>query len=78
MDKQGYLSALLRNEDIHLLWSKLSVNIEDTDSSEELLTAIIQKWVTLRGFAQVSSWMEDYYGLLSREDISEIRKNGIL
>ena len=60
MDKNEYLFALLRNEDIHVLWSRLNADIEDTDSSNELLTAIIEKWVTLRGFAQVSSWVEDY------------------
>ncbi len=60
VDKLEYLSELLRKEDIHLLWSKLCTDIEDSDSSCELLTAIIEKWVTLRGFAQVSSWVDDY------------------
>lgn len=60
VEKQEYLCKLLRNEDIHTLWSKLCTDIEDSDSSCELLTAIIEKWVTLRGFAQVSSWVDDY------------------
>ena len=58
-DKQEYISAILRNEEIHLLWSKLSTDI-DTNSSEELLVTIIEKWLTLRGFAQVSSWVDEY------------------
>ena len=59
-DKQEYLSKLLGKEDIQLLWSKLSTDIDDNDSSCELLAAVIEKWVTLRGFAQVSSWVDDY------------------
>lgn len=53
-DKQDYISTILRNEEIHLLWSKLSTDI-DTNSSEELLATIIEKWVTLCGFAQVET-----------------------
>lgn len=67
IEKQEYLSQLVKEEDIHLLWSKLCADIEDSDSSCELLTAIIDKWVTIRGFAQVSSWVNDYKAATSEK-----------
>ena len=58
--KQKYLLQLLNEEDIQRLWTKLNTDIEDSDGSDELLTLILEKWVTTRGFAQVSSWISDY------------------
>ena len=58
--KQKYLLQLLNEEDIQRLWTKLKTDIEDSDGSDELLTLILEKWVTTRGFAQVSSWISDY------------------
>ena len=41
------------------MWSMLSVDIDDSFSSE-LLDDIIKLWVTIRGFSTVSAWMEEY------------------
>ena len=45
--------------DIHF-WSMLSVDIEEEQDALELLRTIIQLWITIRGFAMTSTWMESY------------------
>ena len=46
--------------DIQFYWSMLTADIEEEQYALELLHAIIQLWITIRGFAMTSSWMESY------------------
>ncbi len=54
------LKTIIDDEDVQFCWSMLSVDIEDEDHSSELLQTIVQLWVTIRGFAITSAWMEEY------------------
>ena len=45
--------------DVQFYWAMLSVNIDDMHNSE-LLNAIVDLWVTIRGFTLTSSWLENY------------------
>ena len=57
--KETFYSKIIEDEDVQFYWSMFAVNIESEESSE-LLRAIVQLWVTIRGFATTSAWMEDY------------------
>ena len=51
--------AIIRNEDVHFLWSILSADWEDKTASA-LLQMVISEWVKIRGFSYASCWIEKY------------------
>ena len=53
-------NILVKDNDIEFYWCLLSVDIRDEEHCTELLKAIVQFWVTTRGYAVTSSWMEAY------------------
>ena len=69
--KRTLTDALTNNEDVNFYWVMLSANWEEEESkallsmieeeeSKALLSMIIDFWITIRGFAFTSAWMERY------------------
>lgn len=53
--KEELIDTIASNDEVQFIWSMLSVDIDDSFSSE-LLKDIIKLWVTIRGFSTVSAW----------------------
>ncbi len=58
--KKILLKTIIDDEEVQFCWSMLSAGIADEDHSSELLQTIVELWVTIRGFAITSVWMEEY------------------
>ena len=41
-------------------WEVLSSSIEDESENQDLLKEVVSLWVTMRGFAITSAWLEQY------------------
>ena len=52
--------TIAEDEDINRYWSIISIDISSEEDSAELLDMLVDMWVTMRGFAITSSWMEEY------------------
>ena len=52
--------VLLHNNNVQFYWGILNVDIDNEDWSEELLTHIIELWLTMRGFSISMQWTEEY------------------
>lgn len=46
--------------DVQFYWTLLSQDIEEEKDAIELLLIIAEKWITIRGFALASTWLEEY------------------
>lgn len=46
------ISMIIEDEQVLFFWSMLSIGVED-DASQDLLREIIDKWLSIRGFAAV-------------------------
>ena len=57
--KQKLISSIASNEDVLFHWSVLTADAEEEDA-QTLLKMVIELWVTIRGFAFASSWIELY------------------
>ena len=57
--KKTVVQSICKNEDIQFHWSILMVESEE-DVAELLLMLLAEKFVTLRGFAFTSTWMEQF------------------
>ena len=55
--KQKLLGSIGSNEDVLSLWRSLSADADEEDA-QTLLKMVIELWVTIRGFAFASSWIE--------------------
>ena len=53
--KEELIDTIASNDEVQSIWSMLSVDIDDSFSSE-LLKDIIKLWVTIRRFSTVSAW----------------------
>ena len=47
------------------------MDIDTRDDSQELLYMMVKKWVTMRGFALASSWLQDHKKKASRKELCE-------
>ena len=50
----------LSNDSIQFHWTLISQDMDSEEESQELLREVVSKWVTIRGFAIASMWMEVY------------------
>ena len=50
----------LSNDSIQFHWTLISQDMDSEEESQELLREVVNKWVTIRGFAIASMWMEVY------------------
>jgi len=53
------IKAITTNDDVLFYWDLISGMWPD-EEQEALLSMIVELWVTIRGFAYVSGWMEQY------------------
>ena len=58
--KQSVMKAILEDVDVQFHWTLISQDIDEEDDAIELLTEISDMWVTIRGFAMASAWLEEY------------------
>ena len=54
------LKAVIDDEDVQCYWHMLALYIIKDEDVAELLHAIVDLWITMRGFALTSSWLEQY------------------
>ena len=57
--QENVLKKVLENEELQFCWPLLSRDISNVEDSEQLLSGIVQLWITIRGFSIVATWMED-------------------
>ena len=58
--KDSLLKAVIDDEDVQYYWHMLALYIIKDEDVAELLHAIVDLWITMRGFALTSSWLEQY------------------
>ena len=51
---------MVGDEDVQEVWRVLAIDIDSDEEADELLFDLVDMWVTMRGFALVSMWMEEY------------------
>ena len=57
--KEDAIASIMECDEVKYHWNTLSANWE-AEEVKVLLPMIIQLWVTMRGFAYVSAWVEQY------------------
>ena len=62
---------LLKTEWYKYIGKEWGKDIIDVASSQELLQMLVDMWVTMRGFALTSKWMEEY----KQVDIKEVKES---
>lgn len=58
--KAMLLESITEDNDVHLYWNIIATDISDEQETDELLTKVVETWVTIRGFAVTSSWLEQH------------------
>ena len=60
INKESILQSVLLDVDIQFLWSMVAVDTDTEENSNELLRTIATMWITIRGHALASAFMEQY------------------
>ena len=58
--KDQIIQNIVDDERVQLDWCYVAVDIADERDADELLKMIVENWVTIRGLALASKWIEDY------------------
>ncbi len=58
--KGKLLKDVLEDDDVQFWWSMLAIDIKKESEADDLLHEIVSLWVTIRGFAVTSFWLEQY------------------
>ena len=58
--KEKLVELIVRDDMVQLKWRPVSADIIDDEDKNELLHRIVDMWVTIRGFAVTSKWINDY------------------
>ena len=58
--KKEIVSNIVEDTDIHFSWLLLCLELDDDDLSKELLSLVVEMWITIRGFSMASAWVEFY------------------
>ncbi len=58
-DKQQVIEYISNDEDVQFFWSCVTGTISE-EGAQELLKAIVNLWITIRGFARAAAYMEAY------------------
>ena len=59
LDKKEIVEEIVTHENIQFFWSMISVDI-DQHVGEQLLTQIVQLWLTIHGFSTAGAFVEQY------------------
>lgn len=54
------LKCITQDNNVDFWWSMLAIDISSNDAAAQLLSEIVEMWVSIRGFSLVSSWLEQY------------------
>lgn len=65
--RAAIIDPVLHDDNVQFYWSILNVDIENEEWSKELLTHIIELWLTMRGFSISMQWTEEYKHMMSME-----------
>ena len=57
--KQTVIDDIMQDEDVLFNWA-ITADIDDDSLSHELLSHIVNLWLTIRGFSAAGAWMEHY------------------
>ena len=58
--KAKVINTIVKDEEVQWQWTLMSQDIDNEEHGTELLTEIVQLWVTIRGFSLAASWIESY------------------
>ena len=58
--KKELLKIVIDDDDVQFWWSIVSFDIDDVTENADLLHEITDLWITIRGFAITSTWVEQY------------------
>lgn len=58
--KEDLVTKIVGDADVQQHWCMAAVDIMDEEDADELLKMIVDLWITMRGFAITSLWMEEY------------------
>ncbi len=58
--KSSLIESVATDSDVQFHWSMQSVDIPCEDDCKELLSNIIELWLTIRGFSLAKTWLEQY------------------
>lgn len=58
--KEDLVESISLDEAVQLSWTPVAIDIVDVEHSKELLTSIVEMWLTMRGFSITSNWMDQY------------------
>lgn len=58
--KETIIHEVVSDDDVGFYWSLCSVYIPDEEISCELLTQIVELWLTIRGFSLAKEWVEKH------------------
>ena len=59
-NKSDLIRMITEDDDVEFWWSMLAIDILDEAGTTALLNELVDMWVTIRGFAVVSNWLEQY------------------
>ena len=59
-DIKQLVDRIFADKDVKYYWSMVAVDIESEEDSQELLQMLLERWITLRGHAITSAWLEEY------------------
>ena len=60
--KAEFVAKLVTNDDVQFYWSiaTAAFDVDDTEVHETVLRKITELYITIRGFAYASAWIEQY------------------
>ena len=73
--KQLLIRSVVKEDRVQYHWSALTVDIT-ADDGEELLDKVVETWITIRGVAVVSHWLEQYKLAVSTTKSQKNAKKG--
>ncbi len=54
------IDEVVSDDELQFHWCLISMDIDDEDASQELLSKIVQLWLTIRGFSTAGAYVEYY------------------
>ena len=63
--KDDLVKIIMSDDTVRQYWDVVSIDVSD-EYAEELLYMMVDMWLTMRGFAITSKWMEEYKEAMSK------------
>ena len=75
--KSDMISCFIEDEDVQFYWALLSVDIELTEDSNELLKLVVDKWLNIRCFSAVKMFSACYEARKSTKKIQSSKQKKV-